>query len=266
MKIRILSAIVLMAIFIPIFLIGGEVFALFMSMLAVFGLYELISIRESKKTFPFMMKIFAYLAVLFFTLFNFNSTYFVYNVDYKVMSIIIFAFLLPIVFINDNKKYNINDALLLISSILFIGMCFNLLIIVRNFDLMYIIYLVLIATITDTFALFTGQLIGVHKLAKDISPNKTIEGLIGGVLFGVIVATTFYHQVINPQFSLVLLVLITLVLSIVGQIGDLVFSSIKRYYGKKDFSNLIPEHGGILDRLDSLIFVVLAFVLFLNVI
>ncbi len=266
MKMRILSAIVLIAIFIPVFLIGEKVFALFMSLLAIFGLHELISIRENKKNFPFMMKIFAYLAVLFFTLFNFNSTYFVYNVDYKVMSFIIFAFLLPIVFINDNKKYNINDALLLIGSTLFIGMSFNLLIIVRNFDLMYIIYLVLIATITDTFALFTGKLIGVRKLAKDISPNKTIEGLIGGVTFGVIVATTFYHQVINPQFSLVILVLITLILAVIGQVGDLVFSSIKRYYGKKDFSNLIPEHGGVLDRFDSLIFIVLAFVLFLDII
>lgn len=266
MKVRILSAIVLIAIFVLVFLIGKEAFALFMGLLAILGLHEFIRIRESKKTFPFMMKVFAYLAVLFFTLFNFNSTYFVYNVDYKVMSFIIFAFLLPIVFINDNKKYNINDALMLVGSTLFIGMSFNLLIIVRNFDLMYIIYLFLISTITDTFALFSGCLIGRHKLAKDISPNKTVEGFIGGVLFGVVVAATFYHQVINPQVSLVLLVLITLILSVVGQIGDLVFSSIKRYYGKKDFSNLIPEHGGVLDRLDSLIFVVLAFILFQNII
>lgn len=265
MKKRILSAIVLIAIFVPLILIGGRPFAIFMSLLATMGLYELIHIRESKKEFPFLMKIFAYLLVLFFTLFNFESTYFVYNVDYRVMVFIIFAFLMPIVFINDNKRYNMNDAMFLISALLFIGMSFNLLIIVRNFDLMYIIYLFLITTITDTFALITGMLIGKHKLAKDISPKKTVEGLIGGLVFGVIVAATFYHQVINPQFSLVILVLITLVLAVVGQIGDLVFSAIKRYYNKKDFSDLIPGHGGILDRFDSLIFVVLAFVLFLNI-
>lgn len=266
MKIRILSAIVLIAIAIPILLVGGEVFAVFIGLLAVAGLYELIHLRESKKEFPFMMKILAYLLVLFFTLFNFESTYFVYNVDYRVMTFIIFTFLIPIVFINNNKKYNINDAQFLIGSTLFIGMSFNLLIIARNFDLMYVVYLLLITTITDTFALITGRLVGKHKLAKDISPKKTIEGLIGGLIFGVVVATTFYHEVINPQVSLVILILITLCLAVVGQLGDLVFSAMKRYYNKKDFSNLIPGHGGVLDRFDSLIFVILAFILFLNII
>lgn len=266
MKIRILSAIILIAIVVPILLIGGEVFAIFMGILGAAGLYELIHLRESKKEFPFMMKILAYLLVLFFTLFNFESTYFVYNVDYRVMTFIIFTFLIPIVFINNNKKYNINDAQFLIGSTLFIGMSFNLLIIARNFDLMYVVYLLLITTITDTFALITGSLIGKHKLAKDISPKKTIEGLIGGLIFGVIVATTFYHEVINPQVSLAILVLITLCLAVVGQLGDLVFSAMKRYYNKKDFSNLIPGHGGVLDRFDSLIFVILAFILFLNII
>ncbi len=213
-----------------------------------------------------MMKIFAYLLVLFFTLFNFESTYFTYNVDYRVMTFIIFAFLIPIIFINNNKKYNINDALFLISSTLFIGMSFNLAIIIRNYDLMYLVYILLITTVTDTFALVTRKLVRKHKLKKKVSPNKTIEGLMGGLTFGVIVATTFYHQVINPELSLVMISAITLLLAAIGQMGDLVFSSIKRYYDKKDFSNLIPGHGGILDRIDSIVFVILAFILFLNII
>ena len=98
-------------------------------------------------------------------------------------------------------------------------------------------------------------------MCPQISPKKTVEGLIGGVLMGTFVASAFYNTVINSHISLVLVILLTLLLCLVGQLGDLIFSSIKRYYGVKDFSHLIPEHGGILDRFDSLIFVVLAYII-----
>ena len=165
------------------------------------------------------------------------------------------------VFINDTKKYNLNDALFLVSLVVFIGLSFKLIVITRNFDITYIIYLLLITTITDTFALISGMLVGNHKLCPKISPKKTVEGLIGGVLMGTFVATSFYFTVINSSISLVFLIFITALLCVVGQLGDLVFSSIKRYYDIKDFSNLIPGHGGILDRFDSLVYVTLAFIL-----
>lgn len=266
MKTRILSAILMLLLFIPLLILGGKVFAIFMSLLAVIGLYELLNVRESKKKFPFLMKVFAYILVLFFSLRNFTSIEFITTLDYRVMTFIIFVFLMPMVFINDNKRYNLNDALFLIGSTLFIGLSFNLIIITRNYDILYIVYLLLVTTITDTFALFTGRLIGKNKLAKDISPNKTIEGTLGGLFMGTAVPVIFYHVAINPNTSLVILILITLVLSMVGQIGDLVFSSIKRYYNRKDFSDLIPGHGGILDRFDSIIFVVLASIIFLGII
>lgn len=266
MKKRILSAIIMAFIFIPLLLLGGKYFSIFMMLLSVFALYELIHIRETKKQFPFIIKVIAYILVMFFCMTNYDSISFVYNVDYRVMSFIIFAFLSPMVIINNNKKYNLNDALFIIGSILFIGLSFNLLVITRNYDLNYIFYLLLITIMTDTFALFTGKLIGKHKLCPLISPNKTIEGLIGGSLMGIISATAFYTTVINPSLPLVILILITTILALVGQLGDLVFSSIKRYYGKKDFSDLIPGHGGILDRFDSLIFVALATILFLGII
>ncbi len=266
MKKRVISAIIMLIVFIPVLILGGKPFAILMSLLAVMGLYELLHMRETKKKFPFLMKVFAYILVLFFSLNNFSSIEFHSTLDYRVMSFIIFIFLIPMIGIHDSKKYNINDALFLIGSTLFIGLSFNLIIITRNYDISYIIYLLLITTLTDTFALFTGSLIGRHKLAPVISPKKTYEGLFGGLFVGVIISVVFYHVGINSGLPLVILILITTILAIFGQIGDLVFSFIKRYYGKKDYSDLIPGHGGVLDRLDSIIFVVLASILFLGII
>lgn len=266
MKVRILSAIIMIVIFVPLLVIGGEAFAITMAIISVAGLYELLNMRETRKKFPFMMKVFAYILVLFFSLNNFMSIEFTSNLDYRVMSFIIFIFLTPMVFINDNKKYNLNDALFLIGSTLFIGLSFNLIVIIRNYDILYIVYLFLISIFTDTFGLFAGKLIGHPGFVKDISPNKTFEGYLTGTFMGTSIATIFYHVVINPALPLVILILITFSLSVIGQLGDLTFSSIKRYYDKKDFSTLIPGHGGVLDRLDSIIFVVLAYILFSGII
>ena len=261
---RVISAIIMIAVFVPFLIMGDWPFTIVMSLLSVMGLYELLHIRESKKDFPKFMKIIAYLMVIFFTTLNASSSDFSYNISYKVVSLIIFMFVIPMVFINDNKKYNLNDALFLVGSILFVGLSFNLLMVTRNISISYIIYLFLITTIT--FALFTGMLVGTHKLAPEISPKKTIEGAVGGSLMGTIVASAFYTTVINPPTPLVIVILLTLLLTVIGQIGDLAFSSIKRYYGVKDFSNLIPGHGGILDRFDSIVFVTMAFVILFGII
>jgi phosphatidate cytidylyltransferase len=266
MKKRVLSAIIITAIFLPFLIIGGKPFAIFMSIIGVCGLYELIHIRESKKSFPKLIKVFAYLLVIIFIMLNFKNNDFISNIDYRIVTLVIFLLISPVVFINDQDKYNITDALYLVGAVLFMGLSFNLLIITRNYDINYIIYLLIISVVSDTFALITGSLIGRHKLAPKISPNKTIEGLVGGVFMSTFAAVAFYNTVINSGYSLVVIILITMFLALVSQLGDLVFSSIKRYFNKKDFSDLIPGHGGILDRFDSLIFVTLAFVLFISII
>lgn len=266
MKIRVISAILMIAIFVPILIIGDLPFAILMSTLAICGLYELIKVRESKKKFPIILKIFAYIIVVILCLYDIGQIEIKVAFDYRVMSALIFLFLAPVVFINNTDKYNIEDALYLVGISLFIGLSFNLIVIMRNFDIMYIVYLVLITTITDTFGLITGSLVGKNKLCEKISPKKTIEGLIGGTLMGTFVATTFYFTAISSNISLVLLIFITLFLSLVAQLGDLVFSSIKRYYNVKDFSNVIPGHGGILDRFDSLVFATLAFIILFGII
>ena len=261
MKVRVISAIIMIAVFVPLLIIGELPFAIFMAILSALGLYELIKVRETKKKYPLFLKIFAYIMVIAFCMYNFDSIEFTSQFDYRVMALLLFLFLSPIVFINDCDKYNFNDALFLIGSLLFIGLSFNLIVVTRNFDITYIIYLLIITTISDTFALLSGMLVGKHKMCPKISPKKTWEGLIGGVFMGTFIATAFYFTVINSNCSLVFLIFSTMLLCLVGQLGDLVFSSIKRYYDVKDFSNLIPGHGGILDRFDSLVFVTFAFII-----
>ena len=261
MKIRVISAIVMIAIFVPLLILGELPFAIFMAVLSIGGLYELIKVRETKKKFPKFLKLIAYVMVVAFCMYNFDAIEFTSLFDYRVMALLLFVFLSPIVFVNNYDKYSYEDALYLIGSLLFIGLSFNLIVIIRNLDLTYILYLLLITTITDTFALVSGMLVGKHKLSPKISPKKTVEGLAGGTFMGTFIATAFYFTVINSNCSLVFLILSTMLLSLVGQLGDLVFSAIKRYYDVKDFSNLIPGHGGILDRLDSLVFVTFAFII-----
>jgi phosphatidate cytidylyltransferase len=131
------------------------------------------------------------------------------------------------------------------------------------FSSMLFFYALIGTFFTDIGAYFIGVFFGKHKMNPRISPKKTWEGFFGGSLCGTVVGTVFFNTIINPSLSLFAVILMTLCLSVVGQLGDLVFSSIKRHYGQKDFSNLIPGHGGILDRLDSTIFVVLGFLLFM---
>ncbi|MBL4906083.1 MAG: phosphatidate cytidylyltransferase [Sneathiella sp.] len=108
---------------------------------------------------------------------------------------------------------------------------------------------------TDTGAYFAGRSIGGPKIAPSISPNKTWAGLIGGMLAAALVAVLSVHYLLNPELPLILVAIIGAFLAIVAQIGDFAESGWKRYFGIKDASNIIPGHGGVLDRLDGVLFV-----------
>jgi phosphatidate cytidylyltransferase len=97
-----------------------------------------------------------------------------------------------------------------------------------------------------------------------VSPKKSIEGSIGGSLVGTIVCTIFHYNIIGNLINLPVLIIVTLVLTILGQLGDLFFSKIKRETGVKDFSNIMPGHGGVLDRLDSMTFVIIGYAIIVN--
>ncbi len=265
MKTRIISAIVVLAAVIPIMISGGTVYNLTIYILSLLGLREFLNVKESKKKIPSFIKFISYIILTLIVVGIPKSSDFVFSMDYRIIAGLFLVYLIPTVLYHDNSKYSINDAFYLIGGMFFLSMSFHLLIVLRQVHFDIIIFLFLITIMTDTFAYFTGYFIGRNKLLEKISPKKTWEGLIGGTIMGVFVSSVFYLTVINPNIDINTLLISTTFLSLVGQYGDLVFSGIKRYYGKKDFSNLMPGHGGVLDRLDSIIFVVLGFMFFISI-
>ena len=263
MKTRIISAIVALIIVIPILIHGGLLFNLAVYVIGILGLKEFLDVKNKKKEIPTFIKFISYVLLTLIMVLN-TSEEITFTMDYRLLAGLFSMLLIPTVLYHDRKRYSINDAFYLIGGIFFIAISMTLFILFRNVRLAILVYLLLVATMTDTFAYFSGRLIGKHKLLEVISPKKTLEGMIGGTVLGTFIATTFYVVVINPNISLPFIILVTLFLSIIGQFGDLIFSAIKRYFKTKDFSNIMPGHGGILDRLDSIIFIMLCFTFFIN--
>ena len=134
----------------------------------------------------------------------------------------------------------------------------------------HIMFLAFIAAwVTDACALITGLLFGKHKLLPSVSPKKTIEGAIGGVIC-CIAAFLLYAKLLEIVFeyqitSYALIALCGLACSLVAVVGDLLFSAVKRTVGIKDFGKLMPGHGGVLDRFDSLIAISIVLLMFLSI-
>ena len=259
MKKRVLGAFIVLFLLILTLIIGSDAFNLLMCLCALLSFVELFNIRYENKKDIMVMKLLGLASIL---LILFNGIF--YNINtYSVFIIPILLITLPILVYNNNKRYNINDAIYILGICYFLSLSYGTLIRVSSLDMLKCIYIFIIAFITDTYAYIGGRLVGRHKLC-DISPNKTVEGSIIGVVMGTIVGTVYYLNVVGSE--LVFVLLMSLSLSIMGEVGDLMFSSIKRYFNKKDYSNIIPGHGGILDRFDSVIFIALLFILFLQII
>ncbi len=137
----------------------------------------------------------------------------------------------------------------------------------RHQGLLMVIYALAVVMMTDTAAYFFGVRFGKHKIAPKVSPKKSYEGSIAGLVFGTVVGFIigYFGNLFGSDFPIYGYLLISAFLSTVGQIGDLVASKFKRAYEIKDYSNLFPGHGGILDRFDSSMFAA-TFLLFIMII
>lgn len=258
MKKRILSAIVMLLICIPIIYFGDKAFRIGIAVVSMLALREMIDLKKSHHKIPKLVELISYLALLFIVLAEYEGYSILFGITYKGIAILLLSILSLSLFYK-KEEYTATDALVLIGTILLLGTAFNTMILVRNLGLWKFCSLILIFILTDTFALFCGLAFGKHKLIPHVSPNKTWEGSIGGTLIATIGVSVFYHYLVSPvTWKIVLGILI---LSGIGQIGDLIFSKIKRENNIKDFSNLIPGHGGVLDRLDSTITIMLGYLI-----
>lgn len=258
MKKRILSAIVMLLICIPIIYFGDKAFRIGIAVVSMLALREMIDLKKSHHKIPKLVELISYLALLFIVLAEYEGYSILFGITYKGIAILLLSILSLCLFYK-KEEYTATDALVLIGTILLLGTAFNTMILVRNLGLWNFCSLILIFILTDTFALFSGMAFGKHKLIPHVSPNKTWEGSIGGTFIATIGVSIFYHYLVSPvTWKIVLGILI---LSVMGQIGDLIFSKIKRENNIKDFSNLIPGHGGVLDRLDSTITIMLGYLI-----
>ena len=157
---------------------------------------------------------------------NFDSSTIMFGLNYQVLSTILLGLFIPVIFYQVKGKYTTEDAFKLVGFILLIGMGLSYFILIREYSIKYFIFMMLIPILTDTFAFAGGMMIGKHKVTK-ISPNKSWEGYTVGTVMGTFIMTVYYTTFINVQTNLIMIIGIILMLSIIGQLGDLFFSAIK---------------------------------------
>lgn len=252
MKERIITAIIFGAILIPLTIIGGIPFVLLAYLFASIAVYELLKMRKLEIfSFPGIISILLLWSILlpakYYHLFEL--------VKLNKAEVLTIAVLLLLTYtVVTKNRFTFDEAAFSIISILYVGIGFYYFIETREAGLVYIFYSLFIIWATDSGAYFFGRAMGKRKLWPDISPNKTVEGSIGGVISAVIVSI-FFILFTEIEVSAIWFIVVTIFLSLFGQIGDLVESALKRHYHIKDSGNILPGHGGILDRFDSLLFV-----------
>lgn len=252
MKQRIITAIIALMVFIPVIFIGGILVDITAVVLGLVALSEVVIMR--KKLLISMEAIIAFLGVVCLIIpANFSNLLPDYLSPAFLFYVLVILLLLATVF--SKNRFNFDDVAVYTLAMLYIGFGFHYFIVARQDSLTTLLYALFIVWCTDSGAYFVGKYFGKHKLAKHISPNKTWEGSIGGTVIATIVCTIFVIFYPVSGISTFSMLIFTIILSIFGQLGDLVESALKRFYDVKDSGKILPGHGGILDRFDSLLFV-----------
>lgn len=246
MKQRILTGILAGAIFLTLIFIGSTLFVFLVYFLATISLFELLRMKKVP-----IFSAHGFLSIVFLWFFLYPND--VLTLDKIEMIFLMILLLLSFTVLTKNRL-SYDDVGFVFLSTLYVGMGFHYLIEARFAGLSYLFFAIFVIWATDTGAYFVGKTMGKRKLWPLISPNKTIEGSVGGIISAVVTAIIF-QMLIPIHESFYFVIIVAVITSIFGQIGDLVESAIKRHYIVKDSGQLLPGHGGILDRFDSLLFI-----------
>ena len=239
---------------------------IFLAIIAMLGMQEYFN-AISKDSKP--VRWVGYLACLFIGVIHIVPEHLTWWTISNILALgiptIMLALFSQVIF--SNMKTTFKDIAYTFFGIAYVIGCIAFLALLRGLDngRVLIWFAIIAAWGTDTFAYLIGKRFGKHKICP-ISPKKSVEGAIAGTVSAVIIVvlyTVVMNKLYNLGYSYVYVAIATTILSIIGQIGDFAASSIKRYVDVKDYSNLIPGHGGMLDRIDSLMFLApFAYVIF----
>jgi phosphatidate cytidylyltransferase len=243
-------------VFVPLLFVGIRysppwLFSLLIGTVALFALWEFLSLYFPE-TSSICTKGFSCLitALLLVVVYEGLPEILIVGLLGIVALIMIGFFISPIV-----AKHRLPRWAAYIFGVLYVGLLLSHYILLRNLEngVALVFFVILVTWLSDTGGFFVGKTWGKHPLASRLSPKKTIEGLLGGVLFSV-VGAILSQLTFAPFFSLGQCVMLGGGLALLGALGDLAESAIKRSVSVKDSGTIIPGHGGVLDRVDSLLF------------
>lgn len=257
MKTRIISAVVMLAIFIPCLIFSHTaVFDIVIAILSLFAMFEMLCCIRQRRNTAFAVPIYIISVILPLGIRVMPLGMSFFEISSLVFVLLLFYMLAMAVF--SKGKIEPQSIGFLFTMTFYVLFGISSVIGIRAMPNGQYLYLLIFisAWVTDTGAYFVGVFFGKHKLIPDVSPKKTVEGALGGiascilgfVIFGVIMQFGFKF---TPNY--LILILLAIILSVISMCGDLIASLIKRSYKVKDYGHIIPGHGGIMDRFDSII-------------
>lgn len=246
MKRRFLGATIALLVCVPPLLLGGFLLKIFVSIIALGSCYEFISIRKKRFNIPLYLSMIFYAIALHILPIRGMGLTLIFLISLFLMGILFY----------DISLDDISSTLLM--GIIVAYAVYYVLKIYQQYNYLLMIFVSIGAFATDSGAYFVGYFLGKHPLIVRVSPKKTIEGALGGLVIGFALSFIFgYFFITYLPFKVLLFYALSL--PVIAQVGDLSFSLIKRNYAVKDYGSIIPGHGGILDRIDSLLFCLIYF-------